>query len=58
MNKFTQTAKEKGWKMQDIASRWGVTPRQMSRIAGNPDRRDWDALNGLPSTDRVIIKAS
>jgi len=47
MYKFTETAKDKGWRMVDLARRWGVTPRQMSRIAANPDQRDWDALSGL-----------
>lgn len=47
-NPFTAEAKRRGWKMQDIAKRWGITPRQMSYIAKSPSQRDWDALNGLP----------
>ena len=47
-NKYTAEAKRKGWKMQDIAKRWGIKPRQMSNIAKLPGQRDWDALAGLP----------
>ena len=47
-NLFTAEAKRRGWKMQDIAARWKITPRQMSNIAKSPSQRDWDALNGIP----------
>lgn len=46
---FSKEAKAKGWKMKDIAERWGVTPRQMSNIAAKPSWKDWDALDGLPN---------
>ncbi len=45
---FTTKAKIQGWRMQDIAERWGIKPRQMSNIARSPSQRDWDALAGLP----------
>jgi len=47
-NPFTAEAKRRGWKMKAIAIRWGISPRQMSRIAKKPSQRDLDALNGLP----------
>jgi hypothetical protein len=48
MNEFTKLVKAKGWKMQDVAERWGVTPRRMSQIAKEPGQKDWDAVAGLP----------
>lgn len=45
---FHRMAKEKGWLLESIADRWGVSVRQMSRIANNPKQRDLDAVNGLP----------
>lgn len=48
MNEFTRTVKAKGWQMQEVAERWGVTPRRMSQIAKEPTQKDWDAVAGLP----------
>jgi hypothetical protein len=48
---FTLAVKSKGWKMQKVAERWGVTPRQLSRIASAPKQIHWDALAGLPDKD-------
>ncbi len=48
MNEFTKAVKSKGWQMQEVAERWGVTPRRMSQIAKNPTQKDWDAFAGLP----------
>jgi hypothetical protein len=45
---FHMKAKEKGWVLQDIAERWGISVRQMSRVANNPKQKDLDAVNGLP----------
>ena len=45
---FHTIAVQKGWKLKDIGDRWGVTDRQMSRIANNPKQKDIDAVNGLP----------
>jgi DNA-binding Xre family transcriptional regulator len=50
-NNFTLSVKAKGWKMQDLAERWGITPRQISRIAEAPKQIHWDALDGLPDKD-------
>jgi hypothetical protein len=48
---FTVAAKSKGWQMQEVAERWGITPRQISRIAAAPKQIHWDALDGLPDKD-------
>ena len=45
---FKDDLKSKGWKMKDVAERWGISPRQVSNIAKNPTTRDWDMLDGLP----------
>ena len=49
---FHKIAEEKGWLLQDIAKRWGVTPRQMSRVANSPKQKDIDAVTGLPKKRR------
>jgi hypothetical protein len=36
------------WLLEDIAERWGISIRQMSRVANNPKQKDLDAVNGLP----------
>ena len=46
--------KSKGWKMKDVASRWGITPRQMSNISASPGMKDWDAVDGLPQFDEEV----
>jgi hypothetical protein len=48
MKAYTTQIKSKGWKMKEIAERWGVTPRRMSQISANPKQKDWDAMQGLP----------
>jgi DNA-binding Xre family transcriptional regulator len=45
---FHVIAEKKGWLLQEIAERWGITIRQMSRVANSPKQRDLDAANGLP----------
>jgi hypothetical protein len=45
---FHIKARERGWLLEQIADRWQVSVRQMSRIANNPKQRDLDAVNGLP----------
>jgi len=55
---FTQLAKQKGWKMQDLAFYWGVTPRQLSRIAKDPKQIHIDALRGLPEfSDKYLTRS-
>jgi hypothetical protein len=50
---FHKKAKEKGWDLQDIAERWGISIRQMSRVANSPKQKDLDAVNGLPNPDKT-----
>ena len=45
---FHKTARRKGWRLVDIGVRWGVSERQMSRVANNPSQKDIDAVHGLP----------
>jgi hypothetical protein len=45
---FKQIANRKGWTFDNIGERWGVSERQMSRIANSGNQRDIDAVNGLP----------
>jgi hypothetical protein len=49
MTAFHQAAREKGWTLVEIGQRWGVSERQMSRIANNPSQKDLDAVQGLPA---------
>ena len=48
MNKFTAAIRERGWLAKDIAERWGIQPRAMSKISAKPKQIHWDALAGLP----------
>ncbi len=48
MKPFTKEVKAKGWRMKDVAKRWGITPRRMSQIATDPKPIHWDAAAGLP----------
>lgn len=49
ITEFQVIANSKGWKFEEIAIRWGVSERQMSRIAGSGKQRDIDSVNGLPN---------
>ena len=49
MKPFTEAIKIKGWKLVDLAERWGVSKREMSNIAANTSEKEWDAVNGLPN---------
>ncbi|NRD34646.1 hypothetical protein HQQ92_23300 [Shewanella sp. DC2-4] len=48
ITEFQRIANAKGWKFEEIAKRWGKSERQLSRIAAAGERRDLDAVNGLP----------
>ena len=48
MTDYVKALRQKGWSAQQVARRWGVTPRRISQIGNNPSQKDWDALNGLP----------
>ncbi len=41
--------KRKGWKIKEVAARWGITPRRMSQILKNPTYMHIDAIYGLPN---------
>jgi len=41
-------ANSKGWTFTELAKRWEVSPRQLSRIATANKQRDIDAATGLP----------
>ena len=46
---FQQIANQKGWTFEHIGERWGVSERQMSRIANSGNQRDIDAVMGMPN---------
>ena len=48
VTKFQRLANERGWTFKEISKRWGVSERQMSRIAEAGKQRDIDAVLGLP----------
>ncbi|BCD97699.1 hypothetical protein [Marinagarivorans cellulosilyticus] len=48
-SEFHKKAKDRGWLLEEIASRWEISVRQMSRVANNPKPKDLDAVTGLPS---------
>lgn len=48
MTEFVKQLRAKGWTAQDLAERWGVSPRRISQIGNAPTQKDWDALAGLP----------
>ena len=53
MTEFVKALRRKGWSAQEVAERWGLLPRQLSRIGKAPKQIHWDALAGLP--DRHTI---
>lgn len=48
ITEFQQIANAKGWKFEEIAKRWGLSERQLSRVASSGKARDLDAVKGLP----------
>lgn len=52
MTDFVKALNRKGWSAKNVAKRWGVLPRQISRVGKNPKQKDWDALEGLPDKSR------
>jgi len=49
MTDYVKKIRAKGWMAQELAKRWGVSPRRISQIGNNPSQKDWDALTGLPT---------
>lgn len=56
LTEFHLIAKERGWLLEDIADRWGISVRQMSRVANNPKQKDLDAVRGLPDFRAMSIR--
>lgn len=48
VTEFQILANAKGWNFEGIGERWGLSERQMSRVARAGKQRDLDAVNGLP----------
>ncbi|WP_370059977.1 hypothetical protein [Neptunomonas phycophila] len=46
--RIQQIANDRGWTFEEIAKRWGISERQMSRVAAAGKQRDIDAVTGLP----------
>ncbi|HAS6096901.1 TPA: hypothetical protein I7256_20810 [Vibrio vulnificus] len=53
ITEFQIIANSKGWTLAEIASRWGKSERQLSRIAKAAEQRDMDAVNGLPKKNKT-----
>lgn len=49
---FQRVANSRGWKFSELAERWGLSERQLSRIARAGKQRDIDAVNGLPNKQK------
>lgn len=48
ITEFQRIANAKGWTLIEVAQRWDLSERQMSRIAKSAKQRDIDAVTGLP----------
>ncbi|ENY5184894.1 hypothetical protein ACEZOD_003341 [Vibrio cholerae] len=48
ITEFQRIANERGWTFKQIAERWGLSERQLSRIAQDAKIRDLDSVKGLP----------
>ncbi len=48
ITEFQRIANERGWTFKQIAERWGLSERQLSRIAQDAKTRDLDSVKGLP----------
>lgn len=52
MTDFVRELRAKGWTAKEVAERWGMLPRQLSRIGSKPKQIHWDALAGLPDRSK------
>ncbi|WP_175610074.1 hypothetical protein [Pseudoalteromonas sp. SK20] len=52
ITEFQLIANGKGWKFEDIAKRWDLSERQLSRVASAGKVRDLDAVKGLPDKNQ------
>ena len=53
MTEYVKALRAKGWSAQDLAERWGVSPRRISQIGNAPTQKDWGALAGLPDKNAI-----
>jgi len=49
MKELTKKIKDKGWKLKDLAERWGFSARRLQQIAADPQPLHLDAVAGLPA---------
>jgi hypothetical protein len=54
MTDFVKKLRAKGYTARELAARWSLLPRQISRIGKAPKQIHLDALAGLP--DKVVEK--
>jgi len=52
MTDYVKALRTKGWSAKKVAERWGLLPRQISRIGNNPKQIHLDALEGLPDLSK------
>jgi len=52
MTGFVKALRQKGWSAQEVAERWGMLPRQLSKIGNSPKQIHLDALAGLPDRSK------
>lgn len=57
-SRFHEIVESKGWQLKEIRQRWGLSERQMSRIAKNPTVIHLDAISNLPNKDSATSKQS
>ncbi len=48
MTDFVKKLRAKGYTARELATRWNLLPRQISRIGKAPKQMHLDALDGLP----------
>ena len=41
MTEYVKALRAKGWSAQDLAERWGVSPRRISQIGNAPTQKAW-----------------
>jgi len=52
MTDFVKALRQKGWSAKEVAERWCLLPRQLSRIGKSPKQIHLDALAGLPDRSK------
>ncbi len=54
MTDFVKKLRAKGYTARELAARWSLLPRQISRIGKAPKQMHLDALDGLP--EKVVVQ--